>query len=84
MKLFDIIQIEIILNYNNQIIIVEKSNKFIKKSSINADELNLSINIMNCNFNNIDKKYFKVFNFEEININLDKINCDDELFYSKV
>ena len=49
-------------------IMIEKSvNKFIKRISVNSDSVNVSINLMNCNFNNIDRKYFKVFNFEEIN-----------------
>ena len=47
---------------------IEKSvNKFIKRISINSDSVNVSINLMDCKFNNIDRKYFKVFNFEEIN-----------------
>ena len=49
-------------------IMIEKSaDKFIKRISVNSDSVNVSINLMNCNFNNIDRKYFKVFNFEEIN-----------------
>ena len=51
---------------DNLIVKIEKSSiKFIKRVSITSDELNLSINIMNCNFNEIDKKYFRHFNFEE-------------------
>ena len=47
---------------------IEKSaDKFIKRISVNSDAVNVSINLMNCNFSNIDRKYFKVFNFEEIN-----------------
>ena len=47
---------------------IEKSvDKFIKRISVNSDSVNVSINLMDCNFNNIDRKYFKVFNFEEIN-----------------
>ena len=35
---------------------IEKSkSQFIKRVSINSEELNLSINIMNCNFNEIEK-----------------------------
>ena len=53
-------------NSDNLIVKIEKSStKFIKRVSITSDELNLSINIMNCNFNEIDKKYFRHFNFEE-------------------
>ncbi len=49
-------------------IMIEKSvDKFIKRISVNSDSVNVSINLMDCNFNNIDRKYFKVFNFEEIN-----------------
>ncbi len=45
---------------------IEKSkSQFIKRVSINSEELNLSINIMNCSFNEIEKKYFMHFNFEE-------------------
>ena len=48
------------------IIKVEKSaNNFIKRLSIQSDEVNLSVNIFNCNFNTIDKKYFRHFNFVE-------------------
>ena len=52
---------------NDRVIInIEKSsNKFIKRVSIKSEELNLSINVMNCKFNEINKKYFKHFNFEE-------------------
>ena len=38
----------------------------IKRISVNSDAVNVSINLMNCNFSNIDRKYFKVFNFKEI------------------
>ena len=49
-------------------IMIEKSvDKFIKRISVNSDSVNVSINLMDCNFNNIDRKYFKVVNFEEIN-----------------
>jgi len=49
-------------------IIIEKSaDKFIKRISVNSDSVNVSVNLIDCNFNNIDRKYFKVFNFEEIN-----------------
>lgn len=45
---------------------IEKSkNKFIKRVSINSEELNLSINIMNCKYKEIKKVYFRHFNFEE-------------------
>ena len=48
-------------------IMIEKSaDKFIKRISVNSDAVNVSINLMNCNFSNIDRKYFKVFNFKEI------------------
>ena len=52
---------------NDRVIInIEKSsNKFIKRVSIKSEELNLSINVMNCKFNEINKNYLKHFNFEE-------------------
>lgn len=47
-------------------IIIEKStNKFIKRISVNSESINVSINLINCNFNNIDRKYFRVFSFED-------------------
>lgn len=52
--------------YNNSIIKIEHgANKFIKRVSIKSEKLNLSINILNCNFDKIEKKYFKHFDFEE-------------------
>ena len=45
---------------------IEKSqNEFIKRVSVHSEELNLSINIMNCEFKEIKKVYFRHFNFEE-------------------
>ena len=56
-----------IYNNNDLIIKIEKSNdKFLKRVSIQSDELNLSINIMNCKFDEINKKYFRQFNFVEL------------------
>ena len=53
--------------YSNTNIIVEKSsNSFIKRVSINSDNLNVSINVLNCKFENIHNKYFNHFNFESI------------------
>ena len=53
---------------NNLVIKVEKSEiNFIKRLSIQSDEVNLSVNIFNCNFDKVDKKYFKHFNFVEYN-----------------
>ena len=55
-----------IYNNNNLIIKIEKSkDKFLKRVSIQSDELNVSINIMNCKFDEINKKYFRQFNFAE-------------------
>ena len=55
-----------IYNNNDLIIKIEKSNdKFLKRVSIQSAELNLSINIMNCKFDEINKKYFRQFNFVE-------------------
>ena len=45
---------------------VEKSkNNFIKRLSIQSEKVNLSVNIFNCNFDKINKKYFWHFNFVE-------------------
>ena len=40
-------------------------NNFVKRISIQSEELNLSINLMNCVFDKIDRKYFRHFNFED-------------------
>ena len=62
----DFPNIDTIYNGENSVVKIEKSkNKFIKRVSIKSEKLNLSINIMNCKFNEVDKKYFKHFNFEE-------------------
>jgi len=51
---------------NDLFIKVEKSNNnFIKRLSIKSEDVNLSINIFNCNFDTINKKYFWHFNFVE-------------------
>jgi hypothetical protein len=51
---------------DNILVKVEKSeNQFIKRLSIKSDELSLSVNIFNCNFDPINKKYFLHFNFVE-------------------
>jgi len=51
---------------NDVIIKIEKSkNKFIKRLSVQSSEVNLSINIFNCSFDKIDKKYFRHFDFVE-------------------
>ena len=70
--------IEISLEYPNiqknykiedmKILIEKSADKFIKRISINSDTVNVSINLMECNFDNIERKYFKVFNFEEIKL----------------
>ena len=53
---------------NNLVIKIEKSiDQFIRRVSINSDEVNLSINMINCKFNEIEKKYFNHFNFVEYN-----------------
>ncbi len=53
---------------NKLVIKIEKStDQFIKRVSINSDEVNLSINMINCKFNEIEKKYFNHFNFVEYN-----------------
>ena len=51
---------------NDLYIKVEKSkNNFIKRLSIKSEDVNLSVNIFNCNFDTINKKYFWHFNFVE-------------------
>ena len=53
---------------NDLVIKVEKSeSNFIKRLSIKSNEVNLSVNIYNCDFSHIDKKYFRHFNFVEYN-----------------
>ena len=45
---------------------VEKSEvAFIKRLSIQSNDINLSVNFFNCNFDPINKKYFRHFNFVE-------------------
>tara|TARA_X000000950_G_scaffold105742_2_gene133216 strand:- start:1929 stop:2405 length:477 start_codon:yes stop_codon:yes gene_type:complete len=54
-------------SYEKTNIIVEKSsNSFIKRVSINAENVNVSINLFNCKFENIHNKYFNHFNFEKV------------------
>jgi hypothetical protein len=51
---------------NDLFIKVEKSDvAFIKRLSIQSNDLNLSVNFFNCNFEPINKKYFRHFNFVE-------------------
>ena len=51
---------------NDLFIKVEKSDvAFIKRLSIQSNDLNLSVNFFNCNFEPINKKYFMHFNFVE-------------------
>ena len=53
---------------DSYIIKVEKSNNdFIKRLSIQSNEVNLSVNIFNCKFDKVNKKYFRHFNFVEYN-----------------
>ena len=44
---------------------IESSNNFIKRISIQSNSINMSINLHNCKFKNIHKKYFNHFNFIE-------------------
>ena len=54
-------------NFDNTKIIIEKSsNSFIKRASINADTVNVSINLINCKFENIHDKYFNHFDFQKL------------------
>ena len=58
--------IEDMYTYEDVVVKVERSSaRFIKRLSIKSDAVNLSINIFNCKFEQIDKKYFKHFNFVE-------------------
>ena len=51
---------------NDLLIKVEKSKvAFIKRLSIQSNDLNLSVNFFNCKFEPINKKYFRHFNFVE-------------------
>ena len=50
----------------NFLIKIEKSSKnFIKRISVQSEDVNLSINVFNCGFNEVDRKYFRHFNFVE-------------------
>ncbi len=51
---------------NTKIIIEESTNSFIKRVSINSEDVNVSINLINCKFETIHDKYFKHFNFEKV------------------
>ena len=62
----DFPELDRVYERNDVIIKLEKSSDdFIKRVSINSEEANLSINIINCRYDEIDKKYFRHFNFEE-------------------
>ncbi len=51
---------------NDLLIKVEKSEvAFIKRLSIQSNDVNLSVNFFNCKFEPINKKYFRHFNFVE-------------------
>ena len=51
---------------NDLFIKVEKSDvAFIKRLSIQSNDISLSVNFFNCNFEPINKKYFRHFNFVE-------------------
>ncbi len=57
--------IENVYRKNDAHIKIERGiNNFVKRISIQSDELNLSINVMNCVFDKINGKYFRHFNFE--------------------
>tara|TARA_B100001057_G_scaffold193710_1_gene194539 strand:- start:3383 stop:3862 length:480 start_codon:yes stop_codon:yes gene_type:complete len=48
---------------------VEKdSYNFIKRISINSEKVNVSVNIMNCKYENINNKYFKLFDFQNLKL----------------
>ena len=62
----DFPDVEDVYEYNDSIIKIENSSdEFIKRVSVKSQEVNLSINVLNCKFNKIEKKYFRHFNFEE-------------------
>ena len=62
----DFPDVEDVYEYNDSIIKIENSSdEFIKRVSIKSQEVNLSINVLNCKSNKIEKKYFRHFNFEE-------------------
>ena len=55
-----------VYEHNDSIIKIENSSdEFIKRVSVKSQKVNLSINILNCKFNKIEKKYFRHFDFEE-------------------
>ncbi len=45
--------------------IEKNNNNFVKRVSIDSENLNVSINIVECVFETIDNKYFNHFNFEK-------------------
>lgn len=47
-------------------IINSKESNFLKRISINSDEVNLSIYFINCNFEDISKKFFQPFSLANI------------------
>ena len=62
----DFPELDSVYERNDLIIKLEKnSDEFIKRVSINSKEANLSINMINCRYDEIEKKYFRHFNFEE-------------------
>jgi len=62
----DFPDVEDVYKHNDSIIKIENSSEvFIKRVSVKSQEVNLSINVLNCKFNKIEKKYFRHFNFEE-------------------
>ncbi len=48
-------------------IINSKESNFLKRISINSDEVNLSIYFINCNFEHISNKFFQPFSLANIN-----------------
>ena len=53
---------------NLKIKIEKSSNNFIKRVAIQSNELNLSINLVNCSYLELDDKYFNHFNLIEYKI----------------
>ena len=53
-----------IYNKNNMKILIEKSKQsFLKRIGVSSEKINLSINIYDCEFDQIEDKYFNHFNF---------------------
>lgn len=62
--IFDYPAIKNIYEKNNIKILIEKSKQnFLKRIGVSSEKTNLSINIYDCDFDQIEDKYFNHFNF---------------------